>query len=773
MLKRRKSLIIIRIRKENSNFGAEKCANMKFLLYFFFFLSSFITMLSQEKKPADVKVGLVLSGGGAKGLAHIGVLKVIDSIGVRLDYIAGSSMGAIVGGLYASGYTGKQLDSLFHAVDFGSIIQDKLPRSSKTFYEKEDAEKYALTLPVVDGKIRLPKGISNGQNFYNFYSKVTTHVRGIKDFSKLPIPFFCTATDIETGKGLVFDSGNLPEAVVASGALPSVYSPVMYKGKLITDGGVTDNYPVEEMKNRGVELVIGVDVQDSLMGRKELNSVTNIMLQVSNFKTIEAMKIKRELTDIYIRPDIKRFSVIGFDHGEEIIQEGAQKTLIQLDKLKNIVAQQKRTSKSVHRIKPIQKLQIDEVVINKSDNYSRAYVKGKMGIKTPSEISLKKLNQGLDNLYATKNFQNIRYNIITDSLQKNRLELKVNEVETKNYFRFGLHYDNLYQTAAIVNYTRKKLFFKNDVLSFDAILGDAPRYTFDYYIDKGNYWSIGLRNYYYNFDIVFDYETARARRDLPDIPINNIDLEYRDLSTELYVETLLSETFAFRLGVAQKWLAIETETISADVNNLSGTVFDNVNFYGFFSDIKFDSLNDKYFPSKGLFFEASFKGYPFSSQAESEFDEFAIAKTNFIYTRSLGTKFSLVSELAGGFRLGRSEGINSLDFFLGGYGAKTINNQISFLGRDFYEISGDSFVKVAFSLDYKIFEKHHLNATANYANIGTRIFNIEDWFRTAGLSGYALGYGYESIIGPMQVKYAFSPDDDTQNRVFISVGYWF
>lgn len=746
---------------------------MKSVFCYFFFIISFFVMLSQEQKLDDVKVGLVLSGGGAKGLAHIGVLKVIDSVGVKLDYIAGSSMGAIIGGLYASGYTGKQLDSIFHAVDFTRIIQDKLPRSSKTFYEKEDAEKYALTLPIIDGKISLPKGISNGQNFYNFYSKVTTHVRHINDFTKLPIPFFCTATDIETGEGLVFDSGNLAEAVVASGALPSVYSPVLYKGKLITDGGITDNYPVEEIKRRGVELVIGVDVQDSLMSRKELASITDIMLQISNFRTIEAMKKKKELTDIYIRPDIKRFSVIGFDEGEEIIKEGEEKARIQLKELKKIAALQKSENINSKKRNPIHELQIDELQIKKNKNYSRAYVKGKMGLKVPSKISLDKLNQGLDNLYATKNFQNIRYAITTDSVQKNRLEIEVSEVKTKNFFRLAAHFDNLYETAILINYTRKNLFFQNDVLSIDGILGDSPRYTFDYYVDKGNYWSVGLRNYYYNFDVLFDYETARLRRDLPDLPINTLSLEYRDLSTQLYLETLLKESTSFRVGIEQKWLGVETGTINVDSADLTGTVFENINFFGLFSDVKFDSLDDNYFPSEGFFFNGSFNAYPFSDKPVGEFDEFAIIKSNFIYAKSLGKKCALISELAGGFRVGRSEGISSLDFFLGGFGSKIINNQVPFFGRDFFELSGDSFVKSAFTFDFKAWEKHHFNATANFANIGSKIFNIEDWFRRVGFTGYALGYGYESIIGPIQLKYAFSPDPDTESQLFVSVGYWF
>ncbi len=752
---------------------------MKFVLTLLVLAGLVKTMYAQntdkEKNNKDIpKVGLVLSGGGAKGLAHIGVLKVIDELGIRLDYISGSSIGAVVGGLYASGYSGKQLDSLFKTLDFNKLIQDKLPRNSKTFYEKEDSEKYAVTLPVIDKKIGLPKGISNGQNFYNFYSKLTTHVRGINDFSKLPIPFFCTATNIETGKGIVFDKGYLPEVVVASGALPSVYSPVMYNNQLITDGGITDNYPVEEIRKRGVELVIGVDVQDTLMNRKELGSLTDVMLQINNFRTISAMKTKRSLTDVFVRPNVKRFSVVSFDDGEEIIKEGEDAVEVHLETLKKIAEQQ--ANKGVQKRKgiiPVKNIKIDKITIDKNVNYSRAYIKAKLKLRKLENINLDKLNKGLDNLYATKNFQNIRYKILSDSLGGNTLKVTVNEQKIKSYFRFGLHYDNLYKAAAIVNYTKKNLFYQNDVLSFDAILGEKPRYTLDYYIDKGFYWSVGIHHRLYRYDRKLPFDFVRSRRDLPNIPINFLDIEYLDITSQLYIETLLNQSFAFRLGVEHKLLKIETDDIGLRANDVVGTTLENINLYSFYSNITFDSLNNKYFPSKGLYFKGSFSAYPLSSKSTEEFDEFAVTRVNFNYAKSFGNHMSLVGELAGGVRFGRSDNTNPLDFFLGGFGSRTINNQIPFYGRDFLELSGDSFVKSALTFDYKFAERHHLNATANYANIGSKIFDINNWFERIGFSGYAVGYGYDSILGPIQLKYSFTTDSGVGGQFLVSVGYWF
>jgi len=222
-----------------------------FIILFFLTLNGF----SQEETQIedDIKVGLVLSGGGAKGLAHIGVLKVIDSLGIRIDYVAGTSMGAIIGSLYASGYTGKQIDSIFKIINFDDIISDHLPRGSKTFYERENSEKYAVSLPLQGFKLKLPSALSRGQNSYNLLSKLTLHVKHIKDFSELPIPFFCIATNIETGDEVILDKGNLAQSVLASSALPSVFQPVVINDNLLMDGGIVNNYPIDELKAKGLE----------------------------------------------------------------------------------------------------------------------------------------------------------------------------------------------------------------------------------------------------------------------------------------------------------------------------------------------------------------------------------------------------------------------------------------------------------------------------------------------------------------------------------------
>lgn len=208
------------------------------------FVCSFQNTFAQEQKRP--KIGLVLSGGGAKGFAHIGVLKVIEEAGVKIDYIGGTSMGAVIGGLYASGYNATQIDSIFQTTNFDELLNDYIPRSSKSFYEKRNDDLYAIVLPFNQFKVGIPTALSKGLYNYNLLSRITRNVRHIKDFNNLPTPFICIATNIETGKQVLLNKGNLPHAMLASAAFPYLFSPVEINGELLVDGGIVNNYPIKK-----------------------------------------------------------------------------------------------------------------------------------------------------------------------------------------------------------------------------------------------------------------------------------------------------------------------------------------------------------------------------------------------------------------------------------------------------------------------------------------------------------------------------------------------
>ncbi|MEJ2112693.1 MAG: patatin-like phospholipase family protein [Flavobacteriaceae bacterium] len=744
---------------------------MRYKLFFILILICTCSFSQETVHENDLKVGLVLSGGGAKGLAHIGTLKVIDSLGLRVDYVAGTSMGAIIGSLYASGYSGKQIDSLFKRVNFDEILSDYLPRAAKTFYEKENSEKYAITLPLEKFKLKLPSALSNGQNAYNLLSKITLHVGDVKDFKDLPIPFFCIATNIETGEQVVLEKGNLAQAVMASGALPSLFQPVTIGDKVLIDGGVVNNYPIDELKQKDVDIIIGVDVQDDLRDRYNLSAATDILLQINNFRTVKDMKEKSKKTDVYIKPDIKDFTVVSFDQGKEIIRRGEQAGKSLANQLKDLALMQSKKKSTPIRITPQDSLQINNIEIGGNNNYTRAYILGKLKIKPDEKISYNAFNEGINNLVATNNFDSFRYELKPTQYDEGyNLYASVQEATEDTFVKFGLHYDELYKSALLVNFTKKKLLVKNDVMSLDLILGDNIRYNFEYFIDKGFYWSIGLKSRFNQFNRNVNAEVLLTPEEAEDLGVNKIDTELSDFTNQFYLQTLFRKDFALILGAELKRLKINSETIIDDLNE-EEKVFENSDYFSVYGAIKFDTFDNKHFPNEGFLFDGDFHLYLYSSDYNDTFSEYSIAQAKIGYAQSFSKHLTATITTEGGFKIGNNS-TPYLDFVLGGYGNDFINNFKSFYGYDFITISGNSFVKATLNLDYQIFKKHHISLAGNFANIKDNLFESGDWFFNPEYTGYALGYSIETFLGPVEAKYTWSPELK-ENIWFFNLGFWF
>ncbi len=727
-----------------------------FLLSTFCFLSS--TSLNAQDSIKEPKIGLVLSGGGAKGLAHIGVLKVIDSLNIKIDYIGGTSMGAIIGGLYASGYSGKEIEYAFSQMDVDKLIQDYVPRSSKGFNQKRNDELYLLSLPFKKFKISSPRGLSKGMYNFNTLSRLTYHVRDIKDFSKLPIPFFCVATNIETGEEVLLKQGTLAQAMIASGALPTLYNPIEMEGKLLIDGGVKNNYPVEELRRLGLDVIIGVDVQDGLKNRMELQSVTSVLMQISNFNTIEKMKEKIQLTDVYIKPDVKGLTVLSFDKSNTIIKKGEEAANKQVNQL---ITFQNSTKIKKEKVKVCDSITIRNIEIKNLKNYTRSYVLGKLNFKRNTKIPFYKFEKGINSLNATENYNSILYNFDDE----NNLTFNLRENQINTFIKFGLHYDDLYKSGLLVNLTQKKLFSKNDVASLDVILGDHFRYNLDYYIDNGFYWSFGINSRLntFNKNIQNDFNNGTT---FTDLNINSINIDFSDFSNQIFVETIFSKLFLIATGLELKHLKIKSPTLQN-----TNPIFDNSDYFSVFGSIKYDSFDKKYFPKSGWYLNGELKSYLFSSDYSNNFERFSTLKGDVGIVKTFYKKLAIKLQSELGTIIGERK-IPYFDFILGGYGYNRINNFQHFLGYDYLSLSGSSYIRGLVMLEYEVFKKNHINFTANYANIGDRIFESTDWFSHPKYSGYSFGYGYDSLIGPVEIKHSWSPET-RDHYTWFSIGYWF
>ena len=731
------------------------------------FLSAKAQIETQETKP---KVGLVLSGGGAKGLAHIGVLKVIDSLGVKVDYVAGTSMGAIIGALYASGYSGKQLDSIFQKIDFDTILNDELPRASTAFDERANIEKYAVKLPFNNFKLKLPSALSRGHNTYSLFLKLTLHVNEINDFSKLPIPFFCIATNVETGKQVILEKGNLTQSMMASGALPSLFQPVIINNEILIDGGVVNNYPIDELRAKGMDIIIGVDVQDALATREDLISAPEVLMQINNFKTINEMKPKIKKTDVYIKPNIQDFNVVSFDEGANIILSGELAALNKLNVLRELKPKT-NDGKPPFKFNTVDSLTINAITVEGNIKYTRAYVLGKLKLKSDEKISYDDFIKGINNLVATNNFDSFEYEL-KNSKDKDGFDLETTLIESQvnTFLKFGIHYDDLYKSAALVNLTKKRLFFNNDVTSLDIILGDNVRYNFEYLIDKGFYWSVGFRSRYNQFNKNINAQLLLDDAQITATGLNKIDVKLRDQTNQFYIQTLFRRDFAFSIGAEHKRLSIHSETIFGSNQN-NDFVFEDTDYLSLFGTLKLDTYDNKYFPKRGVYFNGDLHMYLFASSFNQEFESFSIAKADMGYAFSVSDKLSFNVETHGGFKVGNNS-TNTLDFALGGFGNNLINNFVPFIGYDFISLTGNSYVKASVIADYEIFKKHHISLEGNWANIDDNIFDSGEWFTLPDYRGYALGYAIDTFLGPIQTKYSYSPEQK-KSTWFFNIGFWF
>ena len=720
---------------------------------------------SQENKRDSIKkpkIGLVLSGGGAKGFAHIGVLKVLEEAGIKIDYIGGTSMGSVIGGLYASGYNASQIDSIFKKTNFDELINDYIPRSSKNFYGKKNDELYAIVLPFSNFKIGIPEALSKGMYNYNLLSSLTRNVRHVRDFNKLPTPFLCIGTNIETGEEVLLNKGNLVQAMMASAAFPSLFTPVEIDGNLLVDGGVVNNYPIKEVRNLGADIIIGVDVQDDLLNRKNLKNATRILVQITNLQSIEKMKSKVKDTDIYIKPDIRDYGVISFDKGEEIIRKGEEASFAVYEKIKSLVNEDNFYKKPKLKLAS-DTLQIAKINSENLENYTKEYIRGKLRFKPGSTITYADLKTGINNLNATQNFSTISYCLEPDG-ENDDLDLVLKENPTQTYLKLGLHYDGLYKSGILLNLTHKKTFLKNDITSLDVILGDNFRYDFNYYVENGFNISFGFRSRLnqFNRNVTTNISTLTAQN--PNVNLINVD--FMDISNQAYFQTIFVQKFLMGGGLDYKYLRISSPTL-ANIDN----IIDKSSYLSAFAYLKYDSFDDKYYPNSGLYFSTDLQTYLASSDYTNTFKPFSMAKAQVSYVNTIFKKLTFKIDADAGLTFG-NDSVPFFDYILGGYGYNKINNFNYFYGYDFLSIAGNSFIKTGITLDYEIFKKNHVNLSANYANLGDDIFSTVDWISMPKYSGYAVGYGLETIIGPIEIKQSWSPEM-SKSFTWFSIGFLF
>ncbi|MFP3596517.1 patatin-like phospholipase family protein [Chryseobacterium sp. SIMBA_029] len=710
------------------------------------FMFPLLLIQSQVKKdliiPKNPRIGLSLAGGGAKGFSHVGVLKILDSLGVKVDYIAGTSMGAIVGGLYASGYSGKEIEKIVMDTDFYSLIMDPKSRQESTFFNKS-VDKYLLSIPLKNGKITLPSSISTGQKNVYLLKELFKNVSSIDDFSKLPIPFMCVATNLESGNMEIFEKGDLVQSIMASSAFPSLMDPVKIGDSIYIDGAMSVNYPSKPLKDKGIDIVIGVDLNQDLSKREDLNNIIAILNQVIDFGIKKDTRKQYKYTDINIKPNLKGMTATSYDEKKKILDSGyaeGKKYTAVLDQLPKRSFDRLRQS-----VNPIYSnvYKIDSVSIDGGKIYGKNYVLGKMGLRLPSMQTYGSINKKIDKLIATNNYRFINYDIVTEN-NANYLKLYVTEDDTRHFLKFGLHYDEVFKTGLLLNYSAKRLLFKNSNLSLDVVVGDKPRYYLNYFIDNGYIPGFGI----YSSGMSFD---------LKNVDNNSID-KWEWFRNEMYIQSVWKDKFALGGGISH-------DVFQAEINGDNRRSSRFLNPYVF---LKSDTQNDKDFPSRGIYLAAEGKVIDL---LKSEVDKRIVqVKADIRINVPISKQFSYRLNLYGGITIGEYLP-EFYQFRLGGIFEQNMINFKSFGGFYFAQLNTNNVVLASNDLQFKFNKNYFISGNFTFANLSEDI-NFKDAAKV-NYSSIGLMAGYKSPFGQIKINFSHSLKNNQKGIFSVILGHWF
>jgi NTE family protein len=607
-------------------------------------------------ESARPRIGLVLSGGGARGAAHVGVLKVLDEMRVPIDAIAGTSMGAVVGGLYASGMTAEEIETLISSVNWQDAFQDRPPRAELGFRRKQDDRNFLVryALGVRKEGFVLPQGLVQGQKLEQVLRNAALPVAQIRDFNRLPIPFRAVATDLETGEAVLMDSGDLVTAMRASMSAPGVFAPAQRDGRLLVDGGLVENLPIDAARQMGVDLLIVVDVSFPLYSRDQLASpfeVTNQAFAIMiRGRTLEQRE-KLTSRDIIIDPPLGKFLSADFAHVPQALRAGESAANDARARLYSLALEPAEYQKYLANRHP-RAVQAPVIQFVRTDAHSSAYaplVDATMSDVIGKRVDPQTMQEQLSSLYALDRFESIDYSVIQDGAQTG-LELSLRRKSWgPNYARFGLNLEDDFEGNSRYNAAMRFIMTELNGLGAewltDLQIGESPRVYTEFY------QPLSLASRYF-IAPQFDFEEHSVYR----LSGEKRTAEYRvrTLQGGLDVGRELANWGEIRLGYRRG--TGRSHVLIGDPA-LPAAEFDRG---GVFARFSYDKLDNLFFPRRGQQFEFEYRGQREGLGGERDFDAYvtswliarSIDRHTFIFWTDMGTTVDNLTSPQDVFSLG-------------------------------------------------------------------------------------------------------------------------
>jgi Predicted esterase of the alpha-beta hydrolase superfamily len=728
-----------------------------------------VNTVSAQTFQVRPKIGVTLSGGGAKGLAHIGILKAIDSAGLNVDYITGTSMGSIIGSLYAIGYSADTILKIARTIDWDLMLSNQSSLRSIFMEEKAEYGKYIIELPWVNNQFRLPTGLLQGQELWLKFSELYFPVYDKKDFSQFSIPFRCIGTDVGTGEAVVMKEGEIISAIRSSMAIPSVFTAVDFNGKKLIDGGIVRNFPVRDVREMGADIVIGSNVTTGLMPSDQVRNVLHILLQVAFFREAEDARTEVPQCDIYIPFKMDKYTMGSFGNAEEILQLG-------LEEGRRLYPTFKRLKDSLDQIYGVQEPRRDRLPEVDGVRISSYEVQGVE--KTSADFFVHTLNFELNKIYTARQLANMvrraygtrYYSRIVYSLQpQDDGTCKIVFDVTENPFTFaklGLHYNRFTGVGIIANLTSRNFFTTNSRSLVSVNLGETFRVRAEHlqYIGRLKNVALPLDLQYDRFDFTtYDtYEQAGL---------------YKQHYFRIGGKLQYSPSRNFSIGVGQKfeWLRYRP-TISKGVEFKGSN-----NFWSTYGYVAHNSLDRPVYPSRGVRIEAEMaqvaRQHPkltFLVDGEETNDP-ALQVATSPYLRTvldvesyipLGRRATLQMAAQGGINFDYTNNVMN-EFIIGGL-TKTFRNQVLFAGLPEGALYTPSMAMMQGGLRVQIFNNTYLTGRANV--LFNNFVSKSDFFSNPDfLSGYAITFSYNFALGPLEIS-AMYCDQTRKVQSYINLG---
>ena len=766
--------------------------------------------VSDAQRP---RVAVVLSGGGAKGAAHVGVLRVLEEYGIPIDIITGTSMGALIGGLYAVGNSVDELDSLLTSQDWNYVISGAAKRDEISFEKRSDEAKYLVQIPFgIDlsgalGRIEkredgseddseegeeeqpenihslvslapegqakgmIPLSLMAGQNIYNLLSDCTVGYHDASDFNSFPIPFACVAVDLVEGKEVVFNNGILPIALRASMAIPGVFAPVKTDNMVLVDGGLKNNFPVDVARQMGADIIIGVRFPSDGVA-PDYNDIAGMLSRVA--RVAMSVKTEEEIadTDILIEPSIDGFGMMSFDNaslrklinnGETAARAAAPQLLELRDMLKRKEQEHaewfvgpmpapKDAIKATKLKDTITLASINFVGLNEKD---QAFIENNFPLATGEKISINDIESAANELYATKAYSSVVYSLagetspfdLTMTMVPNRnnrlglgLRFDTEEISTI-LLGIGINYNRLYGHRLAITARLANLYHFD--VNYSYLGRNLTRFDAGY----------GLRHY----GMTLFSETSG----------NRSSIDYLQNNFNLGISTGHLRRGEMQLGLKGRVYYYRTALDVPPVPESYSTGEERVAFAGPYLNVNIDHLDNAWFPRKGLQFTGSVSYMSELRQVE-DYSPILDASFSFKCVGSIG-KFTAMPFIYNRVLVGNDVPVVMANCIGGNQAGRYTEHQIPFYGTTGTIIMEPMVAVTGLDLRYNLYKSHYVVTSCNFALDG---HSFDSFIHSDWLSGYRLGYAFDSIAGPLEVNLNWN---SRTRRVgaYLSFGYWF